>query len=1406
MLHALLLAMVMAPPVTVDVDTSHRVQWIRPLRAMGTAVDSDPRGKIPLLYSPARVKAMLGTGLGMVSYRLYTELSIQDWHWNPRGSYSDAAHERGYWTSSADASAGSPTIVDSFGYRLPHRGSTRDQGDDDGYSRIDDGDPATYWKSDPYLARRFTGDPDSAHPQWIVVQFPKPTAVDAVRIAWANPFATRYRVQYWSGSGDAILDQASGTWQSFASGAVSAGGGGTATLRLARVARNVTFVRVLMTASSDTCDTHGSADPRNCVGYAVGDLGVGTLDGGSFHDAVVRSKCGGDPTRTRGCRNHQTSMWTSSDDPWHAESDRVTGDQDQPGLDVIAGSPLSRGLPTMYPVPLFYSTPQNAANEVRYLEARGYPISYIEMGEEADGQYALPEDYAALFVQWARAIHAVDPHVKLGGPVFQGVNSDVKTWRDASGDTSWLHRFLRYLKTHDALGELAFMSFEHYPFKNCDAGVTLQHDLLSEPALVSGIARTWRGDGLPADVPMFITESSFSADGTSAPQRIAGGLWLADWIGSSFASGISAINQYQIEPEPLERDARCGTWGAYNPFIVDASYRIRARGAAFYIDRLLTREWVVPGNAPQAVYPVRTSLGRHLPLVTAYAVHRSDAAWSVLLVNKDRVARTVRVRFGSDRFDGPVSDVSFGPAQYAWGGRGPLDLPKPDAGLARSVVAGGDATYTLPARSVNVLRGAIAQAGDAVTVDARRPLRSLQPLLAIGSTVDKEPAGSIPSLYSAANVRQMLAAGAGWLSYRLFTELSVQDWHWNPHGHFSEGDRGYWTSSASTASPPIADSFGYRLAHRGNTTDQGNNADYSRIDDGDPSTYWKSDPYLTHAYTGDPDAEHAQWIVVDLGAKHPVDAVRIAWVDPYATQYRVDYWTGDDPIDDPVHGTWEPFERGVVRAASRSEASAPLRLSARPRTVRYVRVRMTASSGTCDTDGSADPRDCVGYAVGEIYVGEMTAAGGFHDWVLHAPCGGENPGRQPCGERQTATYVSSTDPWHEANARVRDQEQPGLDVIARSGLTRGLPATYPVAMWYSTPQNAVAEVRYLRARGYPVGRIELGEEVDGQYGEPEDYGALYVQWAKAIHAIDPTIALGGPVFSGVNADLQWWPDARGNVSWLNRFLAYLKAHDAMNQLSFMSFEHYPFDGCEHGTALLNDLLAEPGLIASMAHVWRKDGLPASIPEYVTEANFSAVNFTQTPMQIEGALWQADYMASALTAGIAGAVYYQYEPVPLSRNTQCPSDWGNLTMFDADAHAHIRARTAQFFALQMMTQQWFAPGNGTHELYAARANIMHGALPAMSAYALKRPDGTWSVMLVNKDAAAHDVAVRFDGAGSFVGVVTRATFGSGQYVWRARGRASIPDPDGPIAIAHLRAAARYVIPAQSITVLRGRVAP
>ena len=82
--------------VQVDITPGHATNSFSPKRAMGAGIDGVPTGTVDEVYVPGTVKQMLSSGFGPLTYRLYTELSVQHWHWNPAGSFS--AGQSGYWT------------------------------------------------------------------------------------------------------------------------------------------------------------------------------------------------------------------------------------------------------------------------------------------------------------------------------------------------------------------------------------------------------------------------------------------------------------------------------------------------------------------------------------------------------------------------------------------------------------------------------------------------------------------------------------------------------------------------------------------------------------------------------------------------------------------------------------------------------------------------------------------------------------------------------------------------------------------------------------------------------------------------------------------------------------------------------------------------------------------------------------------------------------------------------------------------------------------------------------------------------------------------------------------------------------------------------------------------------------
>ncbi len=659
-------------------------------------------------------------------------------------------------------------------------------------------------------------------------------------------------------------------------------------------------------------------------------------------------------------------------------------------------------------------------------------------------------------------------------------------------------------------------------------------------------------------------------------------------------------------------------------------------------------------------------------------------------------------------------------------------------------------------------------------------------------------------------------APSGWqpITYRQNTELEVEAWHWNPVGSWSGDNRGYFTGSA-TPTQMLRYTYGYSLPRRGFTRNDGTgNTGYSRLTDGDTSTFWKSDPYLTRHFTGEDDSLHPQWVILDLKSKQLADSIRIAWAAPYATHYQIQYWTGLDPILHPTLGVWETLPRGEV--TNGKGGTETIRFSDHPMLVQYIRIRMTESSNTCDADGSSDIRNCVGYAIREIYFGTTTPDGAFHDSVRHTP-----------DQDQTTTYCSSVDSWHTAADLInKRQAQVGFDLFYTSGITHNLPAMIPIAMIYNQPEDAVNELKYIQARHYPISYVEMGEESDGQYISPEDYGALYIQFATAIHRFDPSLKLGGPSFQGVNDDIRVWPDASGNTSWLNRFLNYLRAHNAIQQLAFFSFEHYPLPPCRFSWSALYE---EPKLVSHIMDVWKQDGLPENIPIFITESNLSA-GASEAYMDNFAGLWLADYIGSFLTSGGNGVYYFHYLPLKIYHG--CANSPGTFGMFLVDGDYNLVQPLAQFYASKLINTEWVQPGSATNTIFPATSTYPDGAGNQMvTAYAVHRPDHQWAVMLVNRDQqTAHTIHIAFTDSAAgkslaFNGSVETFTYGAEQYQWHpleissmahpehlsqsvidvGTGRAN---PDNPPVHKQVEASSstEFEIPAASILIVRGEIGP
>ena len=428
------------------IETGQAAAQAIPSEALGAGLDGHQQGDLERTYTPEAVAEISSIPFHRLSYRLRTELGAAVWHWNEEGTWSDPEHAQGYWVSSDRAEK---PIQATNGYRLPRRGNTHDQANHDGYSRLDDGDEASFWKSNPYLDEHFTGEDNARTPQWVLINFGKEVGIDGLRILWGEPFAIGYEVQYWEGGpAEFYKDMLRGRWRAFPKGTIAGGTGGDAVARLSDAPVRTHYLRILLKKGSGTAPA-GAADIRDRLGFAIRELYAGTLDrNGSLQDRVAHAANG----------KTQTKIVTLSRSlaPRHRprREDRTARHRPLHALRADARPPR------LMPTGLLYDTPENAAAEIRFLKARGYDVRQIELGEEPDGQYVSPEHYAALFIQFAEAIRRENPALVMGGPGFQ---SEVDGWNaipDDAGRTSWMKRFLGYMEEKKRSGDFGFFSFE----------------------------------------------------------------------------------------------------------------------------------------------------------------------------------------------------------------------------------------------------------------------------------------------------------------------------------------------------------------------------------------------------------------------------------------------------------------------------------------------------------------------------------------------------------------------------------------------------------------------------------------------------------------------------------------------------------------------------------------------------------------------------------------------------------------------------------------------------------------------------------------------------------------------------------------------------------------------------------
>ncbi|HEY5075136.1 MAG TPA: hypothetical protein VII34_10620, partial [Pyrinomonadaceae bacterium] len=188
----------------------------------------------------------------------------------------------------------------------------------------------------------------------------------------------------------------------------------------------------------------------------------------------------------------------------------------------------------------------------------------------------------------------------------------------------------------------------------------------------------------------------------------------ADSVGRFLTMGGEAAYLYGYEASEIIKEQECSS-GNNMLFFRDDAGHIKKPTATYWGARLLAQEWLKPGDEPHEIYPafsnVHNADGEEL--ITAYAVHRPDGPWALLLINKDpKRAYSVSVVFSdtsqrkASTFKGQIELFQFSGVQYQLNSDPNNPFPIKAEPPAHNVIEKGESkAIELPAYSLTVVRG-----------------------------------------------------------------------------------------------------------------------------------------------------------------------------------------------------------------------------------------------------------------------------------------------------------------------------------------------------------------------------------------------------------------------------------------------------------------------------------------------------------------------------------------------------------------------------------------------------------------------------------------------------------------------------------------------------------------------------
>ncbi|SEG82025.1 Fibronectin type III domain-containing protein [Actinacidiphila yanglinensis] len=326
-------------------------------------------------------------------------------------------------------------------------------------------------------------------------------------------------------------------------------------------------------------------------------------------------------------------------DIYHWKDNSAPGGYVAPGTDFDAfmGTVQKIGAQPMLIANYGSGTPQEAADWVRYANVtKGYGDKYWEVGNEVygNGHYGSgwetddhadtsPTAYANSVAQYAAAMKAVDPTVKVGAVLTLPGN-----WPDgvmAAGETAdWNHTVIPLI-----VGKADFVIVHWYP------GGSGAAQMLGEPTQLTGELAQLKDQLVQAgagDLPVALTEVNSEVDEDTQPNALFG----ADTYLTALESGVFTVDWWDTHNGPQAISTAPDGATDFQDYGILSSGTcveqvcepaLNTPFPTYYAIRMLS-ELGRPGD--QLVGAGTTSA-----LVSAHAVRRADGSLSVMLINKD---------------------------------------------------------------------------------------------------------------------------------------------------------------------------------------------------------------------------------------------------------------------------------------------------------------------------------------------------------------------------------------------------------------------------------------------------------------------------------------------------------------------------------------------------------------------------------------------------------------------------------------------------------------------------------------------------------------------------------------------------------------------------------------------------